>query len=332
MQSQKLSWRGIAIVLLCVVFVIWILVEIVNSADNSPSPSSQATSNAVEPSQQPVDNGASTGTSPSQTPTQTVATQQNPAPQAPAATWHTVLTYSGPDTPDTAPFTMRGSQWRVTYSCSLSGTSDPSASGLLGVINSVSDGDPVDDFNPHCPESNASYSYDNPPGQYALQVTSVNASYSITIEDYYSGASAATAPSQSQAQIPAQSATTQASTPVAQPVAAQPTWHTVYTVSDDFNDSTMATEGPFTLQGSETRVTISCALTYGASSGALAASLYVPHTSANFPSGAHCPVDDDQFVYNDVPAGQYSLMIDEISNGQGNGNLQSYTVTVEDYY
>lgn len=144
--------------------------------------------------------------------------------------------------------------------------------------------------------------------------------------------SAATTQTQVQAPTPAPTQQSAVVQPAPASQTPQPTWHTVYTVSNDFNDSSMAAEGPFTLQGSETRVTISCALTYGASSGALAASLYVPHTNASFPSGAHCPVDGDQFVYDDVPAGQYSLMISEISNGQGSGNLQSYTVTVEDYY
>lgn len=116
------------------------------------------------------------------------------------------------------------------------------------------------------------------------------------------------------------------------PAAPQQTWHTVYTVSDDFNESTMVAEGPFTLEGLQTRVTLSCALTYGASTGALVASIYVPHTNANFPTSVHCPADGAQSIISDIPPGQYSLMLDQITNGQGSGNLQSYTVTIEDYY
>jgi len=132
-------------------------------------------------------------------------------------------------------------------------------------------------------------------------------------------------------QLKQQNSTAAANDNAATPTAG-PTWHTVFTISNDFNISKMPIEGPFNLQGSQTRITLSCALTYGASTGALVASIYVPHTSANFPSSVHCPADGAQNIINDIPPGQYSLSVMQITNGQGSGNLQSYTVTIEDYY
>ncbi len=133
-------------------------------------------------------------------------------------------------------------------------------------------------------------------------------------------------------QLQQQNAASANNNAAAQPQAAGPTWHTVFTISNYFNISTMPVEGPFNLQGSQTRVTLSCALTYGASTGALVASIYVPHTSANFPSSVHCPADGEQSIISDIPPGQYSLSVMQITNGQGSGTLQSYTVTIEDYY
>jgi hypothetical protein len=146
---------------------------IIQEASSSPSSAAPA---ATAPTQPQVQNS---------TPTPVAA---QPAPQTPAGTWHTVLTYSGPDTQDTAPFTMQGSEWRVTYSCSLGSNSDAYSSSSLfqGIINSVSDGSPADIFtNGPCPQSNTSYSYSQTPGQYALQMQSFNATYNIKIEDYY---------------------------------------------------------------------------------------------------------------------------------------------------
>ena len=133
-------------------------------------------------------------------------------------------------------------------------------------------------------------------------------------------------------QLQQQNAASANSDAAAQSQATGPTWHTVFTISNDFNISTMPVEGSFNLQGSQTRVTLSCALTYGASTGALVVSIYVPHTSANFPSSVHCPADGEQNIIGDIPPGQYSLSVMQITNGQGSGNLQSYTVTIEDYY
>ncbi len=110
-----------------------------------------------------------------------------PTAQVTPATWHTVMTYTGPDTQNTAPFSMQGSEWRITYSCTLNpGQYGGTSSLFQGMINSVADGAPVNIFaNGSCPQNNTSYVYSQPPGQYALQVQSYNASYNIKIEDYY---------------------------------------------------------------------------------------------------------------------------------------------------
>lgn len=121
--------------------------------------------------------------------TQTPAPAPTPAPQTTTATWHTVLTYTGPDTQDTAPFTMQGSQWKFIYSCTANSpatSADTWAGRLTGEIDSVSTGEEVNLFvNGACPQSNTSYAYNQAPGQYALQVNSYNVTYSITIQDYY---------------------------------------------------------------------------------------------------------------------------------------------------
>jgi hypothetical protein len=107
------------------------------------------------------------------------------------ATWHTVYSYSGNDTSNitTPAFSLKGSQWRVVYSCKVG----PSAQGepgsntdFSGYIESASDGSMEFLFaNGPCPSSNTSYSYGNTPGNYALSLQSYGVAYTVTVEDYY---------------------------------------------------------------------------------------------------------------------------------------------------
>jgi hypothetical protein len=117
---------------------------------------------------------------------QITARPTTPKPTA-QATWHTVGTFAGSKDTKTAPFAMSGAQWRMTYSCSsIDGKSE--SGKLFGSIRStlgLAEG--YDSFasNVSCPASDASYSYAQKPGQYYLDMGPINASYSVTVEDYY---------------------------------------------------------------------------------------------------------------------------------------------------
>ncbi len=107
-----------------------------------------------------------------------------PAAQTNSGTWHTAFTYrNNVGFITTEPFSMQGSEWRTTITCSPSG---PGTSRIVTYLNPVPSGFPVVGADSNCTQNpTASYQYGNDPGQYSLQVTSVNSDYVVTIEDYY---------------------------------------------------------------------------------------------------------------------------------------------------
>ncbi len=103
------------------------------------------------------------------------------------ATWHTVQTFNGSDNLNTPSFSMQGGQWRITYSCNVADNSD-STSWFDGKIEPVSGYALYNDTfaqEVNCPTSNTSYIYSVNPGQYYLEMTPWNSSYTVTVEDYY---------------------------------------------------------------------------------------------------------------------------------------------------
>jgi hypothetical protein len=145
------------------------------------TPQSSATNNSKV---QSVNNTPAPATTQSQSQARTPATQ----PVVAQATWHTAFTYSNSvGFITTQPFNLQGSQWRITVSCNPTENEGPGTTRFTAYINSVasggSDGVAADSYCTQNP--NVSYLYNNDPGQYALQVASVNSTYIVTIEDYY---------------------------------------------------------------------------------------------------------------------------------------------------
>jgi hypothetical protein len=137
----------------------------------------------------PVNSVQSTQTySQPQKPVKSTPTVTQPVtPPAPQAIWHTATTASNNIQTQTAPFAMHGTQWRVKYSCAIT---NPvySTNGFIGSIDSVADGSQANNFANlinGCPTTNTSYVYGQTPGQYYFDLEPVNASYNVTIEDYY---------------------------------------------------------------------------------------------------------------------------------------------------
>ena len=99
-----------------------------------------------------------------------------------SASWHTAYSYSGKTDVKTPVFAMQGSHWRIIYSCSVVSK----GAALWGKIASP-DGSVYEDFATHvdCPAQNTTYAYSKPAGQYYLDIGSVNAGYTFTVEDYY---------------------------------------------------------------------------------------------------------------------------------------------------
>ncbi len=97
--------------------------------------------------------------------------------------WHIAETYSGDTKIQTSPFSMKGSQWRVSYNC----TPTDSTNGFSGSIGFVDKQLIANSFamSVKCPKSNTSYVYAQDPGDYYLDLDSVYAHYSVTVEDYY---------------------------------------------------------------------------------------------------------------------------------------------------
>jgi hypothetical protein len=96
-------------------------------------------------------------------------------PPAPPASWHTVQTFSGQTQKNTSPFTIKGSQWRITWQETGDGyfganTESPDGGGYCSIANLVG------------PGSDSTYCYT--PGTYYVSVNTAN-SWSMTVEDYY---------------------------------------------------------------------------------------------------------------------------------------------------
>ena len=109
-----------------------------------------------------------------------------PAIKETPKSWHTVTTYSNNINTQTSPFSMQGSQWRVTYSCTVADSTN-TFNLLEGIIESASDGSMTNIFasGVTCPTSNTSYVYAQTAGQYYFNLEPTNANYTVKIEDYY---------------------------------------------------------------------------------------------------------------------------------------------------
>lgn len=119
-------------------------------------------------------------------PTSALVTQA-PEQVAPAKTWHSVYNYSNGTTIQTPPFALQGSEQRITYGCLVTDSSGGDSANLFNGVIAATSGYPSNTFASFitCPSQNTSYVYANPPGQYYLDLTASNASYTVTVEDYY---------------------------------------------------------------------------------------------------------------------------------------------------
>ena len=105
-----------------------------------------------------------------------------PAPTpAPALTWHTVYTVSAETTKQTPPFSIKGSQWRVTWNCAYGNPTTPTIDAY-STSGSVSSTVASPDT---CPASDTTYFYNGPGTFYFRISTYSDASISATVEDYY---------------------------------------------------------------------------------------------------------------------------------------------------
>jgi hypothetical protein len=100
-------------------------------------------------------------------------------------TWHTAYTYGNDTAVNTPPFELKGSEWRIKYTCTPS-PANPDWKTFEGEIDAVKDGSMATSFaNVLCPTSQTSYTYGEVPGEYYLNVDGNTVSYSVTVEDYY---------------------------------------------------------------------------------------------------------------------------------------------------
>jgi hypothetical protein len=120
--------------------------------------------------------------SPVQSTSQPVTAPSAPVVPTTPKTWHTTYTFTTSDTKQTPPFTIQGSQWRVTWSCSgdqVVTTPEIDAHSTTGssydtVANPTS-----------CPSSDTTYLYDSPGTFYLTMSIYSPATITATIEDYY---------------------------------------------------------------------------------------------------------------------------------------------------
>jgi hypothetical protein len=116
-----------------------------------------------------------------QTANPAVITQPAPTPSPapvvpqPAASWHTVATFSDQTQKNTSPFTIQGSQWRITWQETGDGyfganAQSPDGSNYCSIANLVGTG------------SDSTYCYTA--GTYYISVNTAN-NWSMTVEDYY---------------------------------------------------------------------------------------------------------------------------------------------------
>ena len=125
---------------------------------------------------------------PTSAPTPTPTPTPNPVVKQ-TATWHTVFSYSDTSGNNTTSFSLRGSQSKITYSCTTSDSS-LNAGWFNGIIEATDPSQPYpqsDNFatTVDCPINKTFNEYSLPSGQYYLHLDSWNSSYTVTIEDYY---------------------------------------------------------------------------------------------------------------------------------------------------
>ncbi len=121
---------------------------------------------------------------------QTPPTQQQSSTTAPATlqgSWHTVYTYNNNVALQTPSFPLKGTQERITYSCTITDNSNSYGATFNGILDSATGGFGGGVFaqEVNCPTNNVSYVYSQTPGQYYLDLNSYNATYTVTVEDYY---------------------------------------------------------------------------------------------------------------------------------------------------
>lgn len=172
-----------------------------------PAPASSSTSANTSSATQSASAQAATAPAQTQTPTPTptyttpsgavvdqsgnVVSQGTGAPApaqpaAPPATWHTAYTYSGSSNTNTQTFALQGQQQKIEYQCTVPESSDQETAWFNGTIQGTNGGGyDVFAYTVTCPTSNTTYEYSLSPGQYYLGLQPFNASYSVTVLDYY---------------------------------------------------------------------------------------------------------------------------------------------------
>lgn len=157
-----------------------------NQADSATTPAPTPTSTPAPTSTYTTPSGAvvdqngnvvSSGT--------TAPTTPSSAPST-SATWHTAYTYSGNSDVNTPPFALQGQEQKIEYQCTVPESDDQESAYFGGMIQSTTgyDGDAFANT-VACPTSNTTYEYSLSPGQYYLDLEPINASYSVTVLDYY---------------------------------------------------------------------------------------------------------------------------------------------------
>ncbi len=148
----------------------------------APAPAAQAPAQPSTPAPTPTQ---TTYTTPNGAVINSSGTVVTPAP-APPASWHTAFTYSDTASASTQPFSLQGTQWRVSYTCTLSEPSMQNTGYFGGYIDSTDNSITQQFVNSiSCPTQNVSYIYSQPAGQYYLNTNTDNLNYTVTIEDYY---------------------------------------------------------------------------------------------------------------------------------------------------
>lgn len=112
------------------------------------------------------------------------------APPAPAASWHTVATFSGSADTNTNDFAIQGSKWRIDWNFSFppNNTSYCQQYGCnIAVQIFQDDSSYVDQFleEGQQPANGIVYEYGKPTGNMYLHVIGGNVSWTLTVEDYY---------------------------------------------------------------------------------------------------------------------------------------------------
>ena len=110
-----------------------------------------------------------------------------PTPPATPAVWHTVYNDSDESQTNTPPFTLKGTQQKIDYSCTVLDSTNPYSSfnGSIESTQGLYSGYDNFAYVVNCPTSNATYEYSLSPGQYYLDLGPDNAHYTVTVEDYY---------------------------------------------------------------------------------------------------------------------------------------------------